>query len=344
VDDGRNATFSGQVSDEGAGGNLIKDSAGALTLAGSGNSIGGSLTVSAGSLTVAGSGMTVGTANFPGPTVNVINSLTVNTSAQLGGLGVSSDTPFILKGSDVVNPTYESHRTLTVQGGAMTVSGTPIDLSTTNIVATADTALVLPVATKLGNVSLKGGSLSADQDITMAADFIYQWELDSTAHSVAITGSLAFESTAWDLAIVDTGGTPLPGVKYDLFSYTGGVSGYSAPEIIALPAGWLEPSFTQDGTHIYMMFGLMGDANGDLVVDAADYIIVKQNFGMPGAVWADGDFDMSGTVDWDDLQILMANFGAGSLSAPATNTPEPATLGLLAFGALALLRRRLRTA
>jgi hypothetical protein len=48
-------------------------------------------------------------------------------------------------------------------------------------------------------------------------------------------------------------------------------------------------------------------------------------------------------VDWDDLQILLANFGTRSVGggAPAV-TPEPATLGLLAIGALAILRRRRR--
>jgi hypothetical protein len=84
------------------------------------------------------------------------------------------------------------------------------------------------------------------------------------------------------------------------------------------------------------------DANGDEVVDAADYIILKQNFGMPsGALWSQGDFDMSGTVDWDDLQILMAEFGTRSVGG-APPAPEPATLGLLAIGALAVLRRRRR--
>jgi len=165
--------------------------------------------------------------------------------------------------------------------------------------------------------------------------------LDSTAHSVAITGSLAFESTDWDLALVKVGdNNPAPGVKYDLFSYTGGVSGYSDPEIIALPAGWLKPSFTQDGTHIYMMFGVMGDANGDLVVDAADYIALKQNFGMTGAEWKDGDFDYDTDVDWDDLQILMANFGTRIVGGAPAVTPEPGSVMLLMFGALALLRRR----
>jgi len=524
---GSSAVLSGQISGSGT---LTKAGGNTLTLTKDSTSFGG-LSVNGGTLIVSGTGMTVGAANFSGgTTVDLTNPLTVNTSANIAGLGLSSDTPFILSGSDVVNPTYESHRTLTAQGGAMTISAPPpgtgivigggsgsaafdsgtgvwtltgtalndtgngffqyievpggdfdvtvkgtklggdsdwnkfgimardslapnatwcsitdtdgadtsfdggtnggkdyqirphgeansaqwirlqkvgtlvsayysfdgvdytlmtttdggqptppidmpdwgattylgltlaagsqttkfenvtiafpaltqLDLSTTNIVVTTDdTALVLPAPTTLGNVSLKGGSLSADQDITMAADFIYRWELDSTAHSVAITGSLAFESTDWDLALVKVGdNNPAPGVEYDLFSYTGSVSGYTAPEIIALPAGWLKPSFTQDGTHIYMIFGVKGDANGDLVVDAADYIIVKQNFGMTGAEWKDGDFDYDTDVDWDDLQILMANFGTRIVGGAPAVTPEPGSVMLLMFGALALLRRR----
>jgi len=86
------------------------------------------------------------------------------------------------------------------------------------------------------------------------------------------------------------------------------------------------------------------DANGDEVVDAADYIILKQNFGMPsGATWSQGNFsdglDGVGTVDWDDLQILMAEFGTRSVGGvPAV--PEPGSVMLLMFGAAALLRRR----
>jgi len=82
-----------------------------------------------------------------------------------------------------------------------------------------------------------------------------------------------------------------------------------------------------------------GDANLDGVVDAADYITVKQNFGMTGAQWLDGDFCGDHQVNWTDLQILMTNFGTRSGTTPAT-TPEPATLGLLALGGLALLRRK----
>jgi len=80
------------------------------------------------------------------------------------------------------------------------------------------------------------------------------------------------------------------------------------------------------------------DANGDGVVDAADYIIVKANMGQAtGVGLADGDFNEDGTVDWGDLQILAAAMDAG---AAGETIPEPATLGLLALGALAVTRRK----
>jgi hypothetical protein len=335
---GSNAVLSGQISGSGT---LTKAGGNTLTLTKDSSSFGG-LSVNEGTLIVSGTGMTVGAANFSGgTTVDLTNPLTVNTSANIAGLGLSSDTAFILGGSDVVNPTIGNHRTLTVQGGAMTISGTPIDLSTTNIVVagTEDTALSLSEAATLGNLTLKSGSLSASNNIEMAADFIYRWELDSTAHSVAVDGDLSLAG-AWTLQLAG-GGTPDPGVKYDLFTYTGAFTGTLNPTIEKDGVTWLTPSITKDDDKkkICMMFGLLGDANGDLVVDAADYIAMKQNFGMTGAEWKDGDFDYDTDVDWDDLQILMANFGTRILPvAPAI--PEPGSVMLLMFGAAALLRRR----
>ena len=105
-------------------------------------------------------------------------------------------------------------------------------------------------------------------------------------------------------------------------------------------------SIGTDGGIVYItgIAGLPGDANDDGVIDATDYITVKQNFGTTsGATWAQGNFNGGvGTVDWADLQILMANFGTRSVDgAPAA--PEPATLGLLAIGVLAVIRRRRRS-
>ncbi len=84
-----------------------------------------------------------------------------------------------------------------------------------------------------------------------------------------------------------------------------------------------------------------GDADGDGDVDAADYIALKTHMGQKtGAVLPDGDFDGDTDVDWDDLQILIGDFGAASAGAGPSAVPEPASAMLLMFGAAALLRRR----
>ena len=85
-----------------------------------------------------------------------------------------------------------------------------------------------------------------------------------------------------------------------------------------------------------------GDTNEDRVVDAADFINLKKNFGRTNAVDAqNGNFTTGDTnVDWADLSILMNNMGTGG-GTPAT-APEPCSAMLLIFGAAALLRRRRR--
>jgi hypothetical protein len=89
---------------------------------------------------------------------------------------------------------------------------------------------------------------------------------------------------------------------------------------------------------------MLGDTNGDGVVDAIDYIAIKTNFGLSGGEEITrlmGDLVDNNVVDWDDLQELMAQFGTRSVGgAPAA--PEPGSVMLLMFGAAALLRRRRR--
>ena len=80
------------------------------------------------------------------------------------------------------------------------------------------------------------------------------------------------------------------------------------------------------------------DANGDGVVDAADYVWLKLHFGLSGAAAEGANLDGQGSVDYADLQILM-NY-LNTPGAPAANTPEPCSAMLLVFGALGLLRRR----
>jgi hypothetical protein len=94
-----------------------------------------------------------------------------------------------------------------------------------------------------------------------------------------------------------------------------------------------------------------GDADCDGSVGPADYLALKSNFGTSsGAKWAQGDFDNDKGVDRDDLNLLSAYFGRGTSQSFALGgteaAPEPATMGLLALGGLALIcgKRRQRRA
>ena len=86
---------------------------------------------------------------------------------------------------------------------------------------------------------------------------------------------------------------------------------------------------------------LKGDADGDGDVDAADYIMIKRNMGTSGHDdYTNGDLTGDGNVDWDDLQALQSAMTVDT--KVGTVIPEPATMSLLAFGAMALIRRRRR--
>ncbi len=84
---------------------------------------------------------------------------------------------------------------------------------------------------------------------------------------------------------------------------------------------------------------LPGDANNDGLVSADDYASVQSNFGNTGAVGIPGDANGDGLVSADDYASVQSHFGdtAGVGGVPV---PEPATMGLLVIGGLAMLKRR----
>jgi len=85
---------------------------------------------------------------------------------------------------------------------------------------------------------------------------------------------------------------------------------------------------------------VMGDANFDDLVNQDDLSLLLAHFGIAeNAIWRQGDFDLDGDVDDADLSLLLGNFDT---DPPEVHLPEPASAGLLALGAAALLRRRRR--
>jgi autotransporter-associated beta strand protein len=195
------------------------------------------------------------------------------------------------------------------------------------------------------------GTLKATGNVAMGEGSIYEWQL------AAKTGSAG---TSWDLitaASINLTGLITFKVDSSLFSgwisatdsfivasTTTGTITNAATYHFILPDGWTDGSLNLSGDGKSLILSglsssIPGDANGDKVVDAADFITLKKNFGGgAGAGPEVGNFDETGTVDWADLGILMDNMGPGG-GAPST-APEPCSAILLVFGAAALLRRR----
>lgn len=73
---------------------------------------------------------------------------------------------------------------------------------------------------------------------------------------------------------------------------------------------------------------VVGDVNGDRVVNIEDFGIIRDSFYTVGG---DADLDFSGLVDIDDFRIWKNAFGGGG----PNNVPEPSAGLLLGIGALA---------
>jgi hypothetical protein len=188
------------------------------------------------------------------------------------------------------------------------------------------------------------GTLTVNNNLTMQSGSTYVWQLgsNSQAGTVDINGTLSMVG-GWNLALANFGGTLGTG-EYVLFTYNTFPDTFTLPTISYGTTGWANATVALDetGQQITLKFGQPGDTDGNGVVDAADFITLKKNFGAGvGGGETVGNFDKAGTVDWTDLGTLMDNMGAGS-TAPAT-TPEPATLFvMMAAGLPALLKRRRR--
>ena len=139
--------------------------------------------------------------------------------------------------------------------------------------------------------------------------------------------------------------TKTNGLSYGL-GYADGADG----KVSGLSSGQIEVAYT-----------LLGDANLDGLVNAADFTILAANFNQPVTGWDQGDFNYDGLVNAADFTDLAANFNqsvsgaasagdvaaldafavANGLSLPTfANVPEPVSGVVMVMAGLGMVRRR----
>ncbi len=69
------------------------------------------------------------------------------------------------------------------------------------------------------------------------------------------------------------------------------------------------PAFARDSWVAVLPRSCPGDANGDLLINAADLSVLLSNFGQAAAGPSNGDFNGDGVCDAADLSVLLSQFG-----------------------------------
>jgi len=302
--------------------NFTKTGSGTQTLTGL-NTYTGATLVSAGTLAVSGAGH-----------INTTSGITVNgpTAAFMQNSSVASTRTFTL--------------TQGTLGGTGTIS-TAITIGPNVTLAPGDRTLVAPakgVLTITNAVNLAGGTTGGTTEMRLFStaandsDVLVQSTTGGLTYGgilkVVAVGSLAFAAgNNWDLFDFDS-----QSGSFSNNSEFGTVGGTYLP-LLSIGKKW---SFDYGTGVLSVVLSILpGDTNGDWVVDAADFITLKKNFGQSANSGPSyGDFNNSGATDWNDLQILMGAMGGGAGAGQSPTVPEPATLGLLAMGAMAVARRR----
>jgi len=345
-----------------------------LTLTGSGNGVLASIiATNTGTLTKSGGGTwtLTGANTFTGVTTISGGSLQLGNGGAAGSIASTSIT-------DNGNLTFDCNNGLAESaaiGGTGSVTQAGIGTTTLGAANTYSGGTIVNAGTLLvgvngalpnSSVSITGGTLQlgtgTGQAQMTSLSITGNGVLDVNNNHIIITyGSTdpfstiagyiqsGYNGGAWNgPGIISTAAlTPTNGLLYGL-GYADGADG----TVSGLASGQIE-----------VMYTLLGDANLDGIVNAADFTILAANFNQPVTGWDQGDFNYDGLVNAADFTDLAANFNqsdsgansAGDVAAldafaaangfSLANVPEPnftALAGLVAIGALQRRARRTR--
>ena len=184
---------------------------------------------------------------------------------------------------------------------------------------------------------LDGQTLTIDGDLMMGSTASLALDIALLGQDfVDVSGVATLDGT---IEVTKLGNfIPSPGTEYIILSAAEGITDLGVDYI--LPAGF--HASIVDATDLVLSVGLLGDFNGDQVVDLADYTVWRNYLGTADESVLMGNGDGLNGVDVGDYVLWKANFGnsyptAGTVSSQVA-VPEPTTWVMLLLSLAALWR------
>jgi autotransporter-associated beta strand protein len=272
-------------------------------------------------------------ANGPGAVALVVNS----GSLTLSSVSSSTANTSVNGGSLFINGTDASPNVILnggVLGGTGTLLGSVLGGTGTHTISPGNST-----ANSIGTLTF--GALTTDTHTTLVVDLISPV---ATNDLLRVTGNVTLSGGA--VAVNSLAATGLSSLGYyKILSYAGTLTGSVAN--ITLPAVANNMEYTLDTTHdpgfIDLHRGFIGDVDDSGSVDLNDLNIVLNNLGTTTSSWGRGNFDQNATVDLTDLNDVLNELGVSvpiGASVTSVAAPEPASLSVLALSGLLLARRR----
>ncbi len=244
--------------------------------------------------------------------------------------GVSMGVPFNSGDIDPATLTVTNGGTVTMSG-QLTVgsSGTVAGDGTIQATSIHNAGVIRPGAT-LGPLHVTGG-------VTQVAGGKFQMQLGGTDRATqydSIEATAAVHLAGEIDVTLSSGFMPAAGQSFDVIDGSSIDGSFSVISLPALSSGlmWNASRLTSDGT---LSVQVVGDYNGNGVVDAADYVLWRKSPINQVAAGLPADGNGNFTIDAGDYTTWRSHFGQTAGSSLVTDAvPEPRGVLLLVIAAI----------
>ncbi len=295
-----------------------------------------------------------------GPVITQRRTVTLDATRTLAAVTFDSPLGYDVSGAGTLalNAGAGGTATLTVVSGAHTVaklsagSAVSVDVATGSSITAASFTATGQSISKTGAGTFTASTFNSDS-LTVSAGTVATTGLSaSRVRTLSIAAGATLDLRSAGLIVDYDAGTASPNVRSlilggKLVSSTtpDGAWSIGFVDTASLPLG----SFlgqTVDASAVVARLALNGDTDLNGAVNFDDLLRLAARYGQSVTAWSSGDFNYDGVVNFDDLLLLAANYGRSDAPPAAAlalvAVPEPTTAIAAASLAVAALRRRRR--